>query len=145
MSRLIGYGFLAVLFLMLPTACTRQPSYPPPAIEGTNAVIDPASLKNEIPQFFTYVHRNKSISFFVIKLNDTVQSYFDACASCYPHRLGYRYEDGVVVCRACGMRFSVYQLEKGIGGCYPIKLEGRIENNRYLIPLSFLEAEAGKF
>ncbi len=145
MSRLIGYGFLAVLFLMLPTACTRQPSYPPPAIEGTNAVIDPASLKNEIPQFFTYVHQNKGISFFVIRLNDTVQSYFDACATCYIHKRGYRYDDGVVVCRACGMRFPVYKLEKGIGGCYPIKLPGRMENGKYLIPLASIETQSDKF
>jgi len=74
-----------------------------------------------------------------------VQSYFDACASCYPHKLGYGCEDGSVVCRNCGQRFSIHKLEKGLGGCYPIKLEGRTENDKYLIPRASLEAEAGKF
>jgi len=43
------------------------------------------------------------------------------------------------------MKFSLNKLEKGLGGCYPIKIEGRIENGKYLIPLASLEAEAGKF
>ncbi len=145
MNRLIGYSCFAVLFLMLPAACTRQPSYPPPAIQGGNAVIDRAALQNEIPRFFTYRYQNKNISFFVIKLNDKVLSFFDACATCYPHKRGYRYDDGVVVCRACGMRFPVYKLEKGIGGCYPIKIECKSEDGNYLIPLASLEAEAAKF
>jgi len=50
-----------------------------------------------------------------------------------------------VSCRACGLKFSVHKLEKGLGGCYPIRIEGRMENGRYLIPLASLEAEAEKF
>ncbi len=139
---------ILVLSIVLPTllsACSRQPAYPSPVIEGRRAVIDTAALKPEVPLFYTYRYQNRNISFFIIKLNDRVLSFFDACVSCYPHKLGYRYEDGVVVCRACSLRFSVYKLEKGIGGCYPIKLEGKLEGGKYLIPLSALEAEAGKF
>ena len=43
------------------------------------------------------------------------------------------------------MKFSVYKLEKGLGSCFPIKIEGRMENGKYLIPIAVLEAEAGKF
>jgi hypothetical protein len=43
------------------------------------------------------------------------------------------------------MRFSIYKLEKGLGGCYPIRVSGRLENGNYLIPLAVLKAEAAKF
>ncbi len=142
-------GVKSVLFFLFfsfaVTACTRQPLYPPPPLSGRDAVIGITSLREEVPQFYTYQHQGKNISFFVLKLNNKVSSFFDACASCYPHKLGYKYEDGAVICRACNLRFSVYKLEKGIGGCFPIRLEGRMENGKYLISLAAIEAEAGKF
>jgi uncharacterized membrane protein len=136
---------LFVMLLMLFSACSRQPVHPAPAIEGRDAVFTVTTLKDEIPQFYTYHYQDKNISFFVFKVNEKVFSFFDACASCYPHKQGYKYEDGMVVCRACNMQFPVYRLEKGIGGCYPIRLEGRVENGEYHIPLAVLEAEADKF
>jgi uncharacterized membrane protein len=131
--------------VLLSTACSRQPAYPPPVISGKDAVVDVSTLKQEVPRFFTYRYQGKRISFFVIKLGDKVVSFLDACASCYPHKRGYRCEDGSMVCRACGLKFPVYKLGKGLGGCYPIRIEGRIENGKYLIPLAALEAEADKF
>ncbi len=137
--------FLLVTLAMMASSCSRQPVHPSPAIEGSDAVIAVSSLKDEVPQFYTYRYQGKNISFFVLKMNDNVSSFFDACVSCYPHKLGYKYEDGVVVCRACNMRFPVYRLEKGIGGCYPIRLEGHIVNGKYYIPLAAIEAGADKF
>ncbi len=139
------YLFLLVILPIMFLSCSRQPVHPAPAIEGRNAMIAVMTLKDEVPQFYTYQYQGKNISFFVLKMNDKVSSFFDACVSCYPHKLGYKYEDGVVVCKACNMRFPVYRLEKGIGGCYPVRLEGRVDNNKYLIPLASIEAEAGKF
>ncbi len=134
-----------VLLVIVVSSCTRQPAHPAPAIEGRNAVIAVTALENEVPQFYSYPHQGKGISFFVLKMDGKVSSFFDACASCYPHTQGYRYEDGFVVCRYCNVSFPLHKLEKGIGGCYPIRLEGRVENGKYLIPLAGLEAEAGKF
>src|SRR5574341_2566014 len=37
------------------------------------------------------------------------------------------------------MKFSVYKLEKGIGGCYPIRIKGGIESGKSLIPAATLE------
>ncbi len=139
------YFFPIVLLAMMFSACSRQPAYPAPTIDGRNAVVDISTLKQEVPQFFTYAYRGRNISFFVLRMNERVSSFLDACASCYPHKRGYRGEDGSVVCRACGMKFPVSKLEKGLGGCYPIRIEGRLEKGFYLIPLASLEAEAGKF
>lgn len=108
-------------------------------------MIETAQLQPEVPVFYTFHAGGKNVNFFIIKVQDKVLSFLDACVTCYTHRMGYRYEDGVVVCRACNQRFSVYTLEKGIGNCYPVKIAGRIENGKYLIPISTLEGAADKF
>ncbi|HEX9020908.1 MAG TPA: Fe-S-containing protein [Nitrospirota bacterium] len=139
----ILWGSLLVLLSLL--SCSRQPAYPPAARVGTDIVIDISGLAPGTPKFFTYQYNGKSINYFALKTGNKVNSFLDACASCYMHKQGYRYDDGHVTCRACGMKFSVYQLEKGLGGCYPIKIEGRRENGKYLIPVATLEAAADKF
>jgi uncharacterized membrane protein len=136
---------LALLLMLILSACTRQPVYPAPPVSSTDAVIDAAMLKPDVAQFFTYQYRGKNISFFVINMDGKIVSFFDACASCYKHKQGYRSEDSGVTCRYCNMQFSIYTLEKGLGGCYPIKLEGRTAEGKYHIPLASLEAEAEKF
>lgn len=137
--------FFCIVVLSLCASCNRQPRYPAPTRIGQNVAVDAASLREEVPAFFTYEYQGRPISFFIVKINGRVSSFLDACASCYLHKQGYRYDDGRVTCRACGMKFSLYQLEKGIGGCYPIKIEGRMENENYLIPLAELGKHAKKF
>ena len=139
-----AFALILVFFLLSP-ACTSQQKYASPTIVGSAVVVEISSLQPETPRFFTYQYNNRNINFFVLRLDTGVQSYLDACASCYPQKRGYRCEDGSVVCRNCGLKFSIYKLEKGLGGCYPIKIEGRMEKGNYLIPLASLEAEAGKF
>ena len=140
--RLIGALIAAILFLF---ACTQQPSYPPAAQSGPDIVIDVAGLQPDIPQFHTYRYQGRNISYFLLKIDNRVNSFLDACASCYAHHQGYRYEDGAVTCRYCNMKFPIYKLEKGLGSCYPIKIEGRMEGGKYLLPVIVLEKETGKF
>ncbi len=138
--------FLIFFVLAALFACTRQPIYPSPAVSGNEAIVEIANLKSDVPQFFTYRYQDKKVNFFVIKMDRKIVSFLDACASCYPHKQGYRTEpEGVVTCRYCNMQFSIYKLEKGIGGCYPIRIEGRVEKDSYRIPLSVLENAADKF
>ena len=136
--------FLLGAFIIF-AACTSQPRYPAPARIGTDFVVEVASLQLETPRFFTYQYNGKNISFFVMRINTGVQSYFDACASCYTHKQGYRYENGAVSCRYCNEKYPVYKLEKGLGGCYPIKVEGRMDKGNFLIPVATLEKMADKF
>ncbi|MGE5172477.1 MAG: Fe-S-containing protein, partial [Betaproteobacteria bacterium] len=133
-----------VLILML-TVCARQPSYPQAPQEGSSIVIEAVSLEPEVPKFYSYRFHGKNISYFVLKTQGKVLSFLDACASCYPHKKGYRYDDGAVTCRYCNMKFPISKLEKGLGRCYPIKIEGTVENGKYLIPVSLLEGAADKF
>jgi uncharacterized membrane protein len=134
-----------VLLAVLASSCTQHPVYPAPTVIGQNVVIDTASLQPEVPKFFSLQYEGKKVTFFVLRVHDSVSSFLDACMTCYPHRMGYRNEDAAVTCRYCNMKFSIFKLEKGIGGCYPIKIEGKTDKGSYLIPLSVLEKEADKF
>jgi uncharacterized membrane protein len=136
---------LSSSLLLCLIACSRQPVYPHPAASDGNIIVNISSLQPGVPQFFTYRYQGKNINFFVIKIDEKVASFLDACTSCYPHKRGYRYENSAVTCRFCNMSFSLYTLEKGLGGCYPVKIEGRTENARYLIPRSALQNQADKF
>ncbi len=140
-------GIFLVLFTAFLLSCSRQPVYPAAEVRGEDAMIAVSRLVPETPLFSTYHHNGRNISFFVLRVDGKLVSFLDACASCYKHKLGYRYDqkDGVVTCRYCGIRFSLYKLEKGLGGCYPIRIEGRLENDAYLIPLKNLQAAADKF
>lgn len=130
---------------MFIAACSKQPSYPEPARIGSDVSIDIASLKPSAPEFFTYHHGGKKINFFVINIDGKILSFFDACERCYPKKKGYRNEGGNVVCKACNIKFPVTEIEKGIGSCFPIKLEGSVKDGKYLIPVSNLESKADKF
>ncbi len=130
---------------ILAASCSRQAPYPAPPQQGADIVIDVESLSVDTPRFFTYRYQDRNISFFVLKLPTGVSSYLDACITCYPKHLGYECKEGYVHCRACDMNYSVYKLEKGIGGCYPIRIEGRMESGTYRIAVAELQKHAGKF
>ena len=136
---------VASLVLFVLPACSRQASYPSPARIGPDIAIDMSGLEIEVPKFYTYRFREKKVNFFVIKMKDRTLSFLDACASCYPHKQGYRCENNSVICRYCNVSFPISKLEKGIGNCYPIKIEGRMENGKYLIPADILEKATDKF
>jgi uncharacterized membrane protein len=144
-----GWKEWAIMCLLCLTtsaaSCSHQPKYAAPPIQGGNIVIRTATLPLEIPQFYTYPAGGKEVNFFVIRMHDRVLAFLDACITCYPRKLGYRHEEGSVICRACDTRYSIYKLEKGIGGCFPIKLDGRTENGHYFIPVAALDRMANKF
>ncbi len=141
-----GAFLLISLFLVTASfSCSRQPRHPSPPQTGGDVVVDIASLQDGVPRFFTYRYQERNISFFVLKLGNDVSSFLDACASCYHQKLGYRYEKGYVRCGACGTTLSVHKLEKGLGGCYPVRLAGRRDKGNYRISLDELRKHAGKF
>jgi hypothetical protein len=149
-SRLTTIRYLLATWCLLGAcatlaACSRQPRYAAPPVEGENVVLQTASLPLEVPQFYSYRVKDKHVDFFVIRMQDRVLSFLDACLTCYPRKLGYEYKDGYVSCRACDTTYSIYKLEKGIGGCFPIRIEGRQEGGSYLIARSTLERNAAKF
>jgi uncharacterized membrane protein len=149
-TRLTIIGYIVATWCLLGAfaslaACSRQPRYAAPPIEGEHVVIPAASLPLEMPQFYSFRTEGTDVNFFVIRMKDRVLSFLDACLTCYPRKLGYRYENGAMVCRACDTRYSIHRLEQGIGGCFPIRIAGKLEGGSYLIARSALERHANKF
>lgn len=126
-------GLIMVSVLLLFFACSGKPVYPEAASGGDYVKIELRNIEGVKPVFYTFYNNRKGINFFVVKVNGIVQSYFDACAKCYPKKAGYRIDSDRVGCRACDIRYSIYDLKDGIGSCYPIKLAGRMEGETYLI------------
>lgn len=143
MKRISYIIFFVGLFLV---SCAKEPVYPEPAQIGSDVVINISSLKPATPEFFTYHSiKAKNINFFVINIDGKITSFFDACERCNPKKLGYRFDNESVVCRACNMRFPVSEMGKGLASCTPIKLEGHVKNGKYFIPVSNIESKADKF
>lgn len=136
---------IVCLGLLLLLCCSGQTAYPEPSREGQHVAVDVKALTPEVPAFFTYRHRGKKINFFVMKIDGKVLSFLDACMSCYPSKRGYRFEEGRIVCRDCNAGYPVSEIEKGVGGCFPIRITGSLLDGKYLIPVPVLEEMADKF
>lgn len=141
----IGLGLASVCFCLMLSSCSGRPEYPEPVLKGSNVAIDADDLGSGVPVFYTHRSGGKNINFFVVKIDKKVLSFLDACMTCYHRKRGYSHEKGRLVCRACGMEYNVSKIENGLGGCFPIKIEGRLKGRDYLIPVSTLDAAADKF
>ena len=120
-------------FSLLVCGCARKPVYRQAPVEGGSVKIGLAGLQEKSPEFYTFYDKGKGINYFVLKVDGSVQSYFDACSKCYPKKGGYRLDKDRVDCRTCDVHYSINDLKDGIGSCYPIKLPGRIEGPAYVI------------
>jgi len=125
---------VALIALLLLCSCSGKPVYPAAPFEHGSVRIGLAALPEKKPVFYAFRDSDRArINYFVLKLNGEVQSYFDACAKCYPKKKGYRPSNDRLDCRACDVTYSVHDLKDGIGSCYPIRLKGRIEAGQYVI------------
>ncbi len=113
-------------------ACSNAPAYDEASFAGEEVRIGVGSLQDYETLFRSYTVKGKKINFFVIKTTDGIRTYFDACAKCFPKKLGYRSDGQYMVCRACGTRFHKDRLE-GLGSCHPIALEGRVAGDELII------------
>lgn len=139
------YTWMAASIILLHIACSPKPEYPAPPIQNSDIVIKLRSIPHDRPLFFTHKHENTGIRFFVISISGKAQAFLDACAECYPKKLGYEFRDGVFMCKACGVTYSEKELERGMGSCYPIRLKAYQRGNELRIPLPELVKYADKF
>lgn len=114
-------------------ACSKGHVYQEAPFAGLKVTIDTTVLKEGIPVFYTFRYDGRNINYIILKTGNDIQSYFDACAECYPRKKGFRYENGSLVCNVCNVGHSIYTLKEGIGSCYPIKLKGILIGNIYEI------------
>ncbi len=134
-----------MLFLLIAVAsCARPLAYPEAPLDGQDIAIKISALQPGIPQYYSHSFDGAKINFFVLKMEDRVISFFDACTKCYHQKRGFGFESGSVVCRACNERYPLTVIEDGFGSCYPIKFEGILKDGRYLIPAAELKKRGAK-
>lgn len=119
--------------ILILSACSNGHVYQEAPFNDSKLIIDTNILEEGIPVFYTLRHNGRHINYFILKTGNDVQSYFDACAKCYPQKKGFRYEDRGLVCNLCNVRHSIHTLKEGEGSCYPMKLKGILKGNVYEI------------
>lgn len=125
--------FIVAACLICMCSCSDEPSFVQAPFNGHTCEIDVSALAPGQPQFYSLSVDGKQISFFLVKVNAEIQSYFNACSECYPKKMGFRFEEGYIKCRSCDERWPVESLRDGIGSCYPIQLRGVLNGAKYII------------
>ena len=121
---------------------------PYPLVEAIDGAVrlPLATFDDRLAHYYTYMHDDAPIEFFVLKSKDgVVRAAFNACDVCYPARRGYRLEGDEVVCLNCGRRFPTDQINVVRGGCNPSPLERSIKGDTLVIRVSDIIAGAGYF
>lgn len=72
-----------------------------------------------------------------------IHTVFDACRQCYKYHEGYTWSHGYVICRYCGNRYRIKQMDTGKASCAPVRLPSKIADNQVTIKVK--DVEAGKW
>lgn len=147
---LLRVVFTILVIMIGATSCERAPKHTWIKFNGDRVSLDTGSFRDGKSYFYSVSFDGKTVNFFLVKNNGKTQSYFDACSTCYHYKNGYYYSDGdrneskdgkrkgningSIICRHCGIGFTVADLKVGIGSCCPIRLEGKtIAGGKYEI------------
>jgi len=114
---------LGIAILLL--SCSKDHKHQEAPFDGSKVNIDVNLLKDGIPVFYSFIDREDIINFFILRDDEGIHAYFDACQQCYKNKLGFRYEEDNLLCNSCNVGYPVSKIKQGVGGCYPIKLEGK--------------------
>ena len=132
--------FMFIACALIFSACSMREKAEPVVPSGDSVVIDGASIRPGEAKFFEYKFRGKEIRFIVGRTGTgAFVTAFDACATCYVYKKGYRAEPGCVVCNECGSRFRLSEMEKGLGNCVPIALPHTAQGDTVSIKLSDIQ------
>lgn len=86
-----------------------------------------------------HFYKLDNVKYFTVKASDgTIRTAFDACEVCFQSKKGYYQEGDAMVCRNCGKRFPVSELDKRQGGCKPIHLDSEVKNGKLIVKTSDL-------
>lgn len=140
MKKTVAAIILSVVLVSL-FACGKKPIGEELAPRYGKFIINTTGFEKGTVRFFRHHFGGKDIVFLVARSEDGgFKTAFDACITCYPHRMGYRSEKGCVVCKYCNTAFSIENLDTGVGNCVPIKIPSRAEGETIVISQGDVEA-----
>ena len=122
MNKLLLLLIVAVLLL----SCSVEHKHQEAPANGSKVKIETSVLKDGIPVFYSFIDGEDVIDFFVLRYDADINAYFDACKQCFQNKLGFRYEEDNILCNSCNVGYPISKIKQGVGGCYPIKLKGKL-------------------
>lgn len=88
----------------------------------------------EINDRKAHFYKLDNVKYFAVKAADgSIRTAFDACEVCFQAKKGYYQEGDTMVCRNCGKRFLISELDKKQGGCKPIHLDSEIKDGKLTV------------
>jgi uncharacterized membrane protein len=134
----------AIVALAIGVAVAAGPIFTPRCSPVSGESVVTASLDLLTPgtaRFFCYRDRaGHEVRFVLARANDgIVRSVFDACRQCYRFHKGYTVADGFLICRLCGNRYRLDQMQTGMASCQPVQLENSQHGNTVEVRVAALE------
>jgi uncharacterized membrane protein len=103
------------------------------AVDGA-VRLSAATFDDYNAHYYTYMHDDQPIEFFVLKSEDgVIRAAFNACDVCFQSLRGYSREGNEMVCNNCGLRFPANQINVIRGGCNPSPLDRALEGDTLII------------
>jgi uncharacterized membrane protein len=73
----------------------------------------------------------------------SVHAVFDACGQCYKFHKGYSYSGRYLICRLCGNRYPLADMNVGRASCVPVPLHSKTQGGEATIKVA--DVKAGKW
>ncbi|WP_069999998.1 DUF2318 domain-containing protein [Cellulosilyticum sp. I15G10I2] len=117
---------IAVLFVFLNTQNKSQAASTSNNLEAVSRG-DLTIIKSDITEeasFYPYQSNDTYMEIIAVRASDgSVRTALNTCQVCYRSGRGYyEQKDDVLICRNCGNRFTVDQIELIKGGCNPVPI-----------------------
>lgn len=135
---------LMIVLLAIGAALAAGPLIAPACtpVKGDDIVTVPlAELGPGTARFFCYRDSaGHQVRFVLARGNDgIVRSVFDACRQCYRFHKGYTVADGFLICRLCGNRYKLDEMQAGKASCQPVHLDNTRRGDRVEVRVAALE------
>ena len=135
---------LVIVAVAIGAAVAAGPLLAPRCARVNGESVVTASLDALTPgtaRFFCYRDRaGHEVRFVLARANDgIVRAVFDACRQCYRFHKGYTVADGYLICRLCGNRYRLDQMQTGVASCQPVHLENSQHGNTVEVRVAALE------
>jgi uncharacterized membrane protein len=118
----------------LVAATSQHDPYPQVFSQSGEIRLPVSAFADGEAHYFTYMHGDHPIEFFVLKSDDgVVRAAFNACDVCYSSKKGYSQDGDEMVCNNCGLRFAEENINVLKGGCNPSPLDRTIDGESLVI------------
>jgi len=143
--RAIKFATVLTAVAVLGTALTRSLSHIPCKLLGGTETLT-INLDRLAPRaVWAFCYREDSgqlIRFLPARdSKGNAHAIFDACGQCYKFHQGYTYSGHYLICRLCGNRYRLTQMDTGKASCIPVRLPSKIQGNQAKI--SVVDVKAG--